>query len=100
MPTDASPRRNRGHDGAMTADVADTKFRALLESAPDSIIIVDRQGLIAIVNQQVERMFGYRRDELVGQPVEVLIPERFRERHVGERKGYIAPPRTRPMGAG
>ncbi len=84
----------------MTADVADTKFRALLESAPDSIVIVDRQGRIAIVNQQVEQMFGYRRDELVGQPVEILIPERFRERHVGERTGYIAHPRTRPMGAG
>ena len=84
----------------MTADVADTKFRALLESAPDSIVIVDRRGRIAIVNQQVEQMFGYRRDELVGQPIEILIPDRFREQHVGDRSRYVAHPRTRPMGAG
>ncbi len=81
-------------------EVADRKFRALLESAPDSIVIVDRNGRIAIVNHQVEQMFGYRRDELIGQPVEILIPERFHERHVGERTAYIAHPRTRPMGAG
>src|SRR6266542_1074038 len=80
--------------------LADRKFRALLESAPDSIVIVDRQGRIAIVNQQVEQMFGYRRDELIGQPVEILIPERFHEGHVGDRTRYVAHPRTRPMGAG
>src|SRR6266511_5130973 len=80
--------------------LADRKFRALLESAPDSIVIVDREGRIAIVNQQVEQMFGYGRDELIGQPVEILVPERFRAPHVADRDGYIASPRTRPMGAG
>lgn len=81
-------------------EVADKKFRALLESAPDSIVIIDRDGRIAIVNQQVEQMFGSRRDELIGQPVEILIPERFREQHVGDRTLYMAHPTTRPMGAG
>jgi protein-histidine pros-kinase len=81
-------------------DVADPQFRALLESAPDGIVIVDRTGRIALVNQQVEHLFGYQREELIGQPVEVLIPERFHTRHVSERTGYIAHPRTRPMGPG
>ncbi len=79
---------------------ADTQFEALLESAPDAIVIVDRQGRIAIVNRQVEEMFGYKRDELLAQPVEMLIPERFRGRHVRDRDDYIASPSTRPMGAG
>jgi PAS domain S-box-containing protein len=77
-----------------------SRFRGLLESAPDAIVIVDSGGRISIVNRQVEQMFGYNRDELIGQPIEVLVPQRFRERHVGHRDGYIANPRTRPMGTG
>jgi PAS domain S-box-containing protein len=76
------------------------KFEALLELAPDAIVIVDRHGQVSIVNRRTEEMFGYDRDELLGQPIEILIPERFRERHVGHRDGYIANPRTRPMGTG
>jgi PAS domain S-box-containing protein len=79
--------------------VADPIFRALLESAPDSIVIVDADGRIALVNRQVEQMFGYQRDELIGQPIEILVPERFHHFHVGYRQGYTASPRTRPMGA-
>ncbi len=82
------------------AEAAEAKFRDLLESAPDAIVIVDRAGAIAIVNRRTEELFGYRRGELLGQPVEVLIPERYREQHVGHRDGYVAAPRTRPMGAG
>lgn len=79
---------------------AEAKFRGLLESAPDGVIIIDGAGLIQIVNRQTELLFGYPRDELLGQPVEVLLPERFRERHVGHRTGYQRDPHTRPMGTG
>ncbi|MEW5847389.1 MAG: PAS domain S-box protein [Myxococcota bacterium] len=79
---------------------AEAKFRGLLESAPDGIVVVNAQGLITIVNTQTERMFGYSRDELLGQPVEILVPERFREMHPRYRHGYFEEPRTRPMGEG
>jgi PAS domain S-box-containing protein len=78
----------------------DVKFRALLESAPDGIVVVDASGRIKIVNGQAERMFGYSREELIGKAVEVLVPDRYRERHVPYRKGYFEHPVTRPMGAG
>jgi protein-histidine pros-kinase len=61
-------------------------FRTLLESAPDAMIIADKDGKIAIVNEQAERMFGYDRKELLGQYVESLLPERFQDKHVGHRK--------------
>jgi PAS domain S-box-containing protein len=79
---------------------AERKFRELLESAPDAIVIADQKGRIVLVNSQAERWFGYARGELIGQPVEVLLPERFRQRHVGHRAGYLAAPRTRLMGGG
>jgi PAS domain S-box-containing protein len=75
-------------------------LRALLEAVPDALVIVDRTGRIVLVNAQTERLFGYHRDELLGQPVEVLVPDRFRDRHVGQRDGYFASPRPRPMGVG
>ncbi len=79
---------------------ADARFRNLLESAPDGIVVADRSGTITLVNGQTEAMFGYRRAELVGRPVEILVPERYRQQHAGHRDGYFAAPRTRPMGAG
>jgi PAS domain S-box-containing protein len=78
---------------------AQTKlFRALLEAAPDGMVIVDRDGVIGLVNAQVERLFGYERSELVGQPVEILVPDRFSGMHMAFRSGYVSEPRTRPMG--
>ena len=73
-------------------------FRGLLEAAPDGMVIVDRDGTILLVNAQVERLFGYSRTELVGQPVEILVPERFSGMHMAFRDGYVSEPRTRPMG--
>ncbi len=73
---------------------------ALLELAPDAIVGIRHDGLIVLVNGQVEALFGYERTELVGQPVEVLVPESLREGHRGHRTGYFDDPRTRPMGVG
>jgi PAS domain S-box-containing protein len=73
-------------------------FRGLLEAAPDAMVIVDKAGTIILVNAQVENRFGYERGELIGQSVEMLVPERFAGMHVAFRSGYVAGPRTRPMG--
>jgi two-component system, cell cycle sensor histidine kinase and response regulator CckA len=73
---------------------------ALLELAPDAIVGIGRDGLIVLVNAQVEVLFGYAREDLLGQPVEVLVPERFHDTHSSHRAGYFADPRTRSMGAG
>lgn len=76
------------------------KFRALLESAPDAMVIVDASGKITLVNAQTEKLFGYKREELLGKPVEDLMPGRFRENHLGHREQFTRAPRLRMMGSG
>jgi len=74
--------------------------RSVLESAPDAMVVVDSQGSIAFVNQQLTAMFGYGREEIRGQPIELLIPQRFRPAHLGHRAVFASERRVRPMGAG
>jgi PAS domain S-box-containing protein len=77
---------------------SEDKFRALLESAPDAMVIVDQRGKIVLINSRTEELFGYARQELLGYSVEVLIPERFHDRHLMHRGSYFSDPRQRPMG--
>ena len=79
---------------------ADVRFRGLLEAAPDATVCVDQDGRIVLVNAQAERLFGYAREELAGQPVEILVPDASKAAHSGLRAGYTADPRPRQMGAG
>jgi PAS domain S-box-containing protein len=79
---------------------AEQRFREFLESAPDAMVIVDEQGKIVLVNAQTERLFGYSREELLGQLVECLVPTRFRHQHTRHRVEYVAVPSVRPMGEG
>ena len=85
---------------AVSLPIEDNRYRRLLEAAPDGIVEVDGSGRIVLVNSQAERLFGYRREELLGQSVEILIPDRFRERHPTHRSGYCAHSVIRPMGSG
>lgn len=79
---------------------AEARFRKLLESAPDAMVIVNAEGRIVLVNEQAERLFGYTREELLGETLEILVPERFRQVHAEQRIAFGGNPHTRSMGAG
>jgi PAS domain S-box-containing protein len=82
------------------ASMLEARFGGLLEAAPDAIVFVDADGRIVLTNSEVERLFGFTRTELLGQKVELLVPERFRGDHPGHRSSYAHHPSRRPMGAG
>jgi PAS domain S-box-containing protein len=84
----------------MHLEQMEEKYRGLLEAAPDAMIIVNHLAKIVLVNAQTERLFGYTREELLGRPIEALIPERFRNQHPSQRDGYVVQPQVRAMGKG
>lgn len=79
---------------------SDNIFERLLEFAPDAMIVVDQGGVITLVNRQAEKMFGYSPDEMIGEPVEMLVPRQSATDHVKQRQSYASTPRLREMGAG
>jgi diguanylate cyclase (GGDEF)-like protein/PAS domain S-box-containing protein len=80
------------------ARISESQFRSLVESSPDAMVIVDAEGAIVMTNAQTEVLLGYKRSQLLGRPVELLIPERFRHGHVRQRAVFARAPATRPMG--
>ena len=76
------------------------RFRQVVESAPNAMVMINQRGIIEMVNAQAERVFGFSRDEMLGQPVELLVPERFRGNHPNLRNSFFHNPESRPMGAG
>jgi PAS domain S-box-containing protein len=87
------------HDITERKRLEERRAEDLLEAAPDGMVVVDQTGRIILVNAQTEKLFGYQREEILGQHVEVLIPHRFRDRHQGHRGTFFSEPRVRPMGA-
>ncbi len=89
--------RRRAEDAAKASEA---QFRGVLATAPNAIVISDHEGRILLVNEQVEEVFGYSREELIGQPVEILLPESLTGLHASHRAQYLAKPYTRAMGYG
>jgi protein-histidine pros-kinase len=96
----ALDRERRRLDAAAIRDRGERRLHGVLESAPDAMVILADDGRIVSVNAQTENLFGYAREELVGRPVEVLVPERFRARHPEHRGQFVSQPNARRMGAG
>ena len=87
-------------DSDLPAGQPEHHFHGFLETAPDAVVIIDGNGVIALVNSQTEQLFGYGRAELLGRPLEMLMPERYRGSHFAQTRAYTADPRARPMGSG
>jgi protein-histidine pros-kinase len=100
MMKDAEEAKRKSEEAEAALHKSAHGFRALLESAPDAMVIVNGAGAITWVNGQTEQLFGYSRDALLGQAIEILVPQRFRSAHGGHRTRFFEMPQTRPMGAG
>src|SRR5262249_3433357 len=83
-----------------SAGMTEDQYRQVVEAAPIGFVAINKEGIIQLVNTQVEKLFGYRREELLGQPVEMLLPQRFRPNHPRHRTGFFGDPRERMMGLG
>jgi PAS domain S-box-containing protein len=94
------PNIARQHSIERALRKSEERFRQVVEAAPNAMVMINQKGLIEMVNPQAERVFGYDRQELLGQPIEVLVPERFRRAHPGLRGSFFANPVSRPMGIG
>lgn len=94
----AHPVRATNHGKAFADD--DSLFRCVVEASPSAMVLVNDAGRIEMVNVQAERVFGYARAEMIGQPVEILVPDQFRGQHPGLRQSFVADPQARPMGTG
>jgi PAS domain S-box-containing protein len=94
---DDEPESSPRSDGTVPGNFVSPKF---LESIPDATVAVNQEGNIVQVNSQTEELFGYTREELIGQQIEMLVPERYRQRHHQHREGFTNQPKTRRMGAG
>ena len=89
----------RAADLASELQIGEERFRRVVEAAPNAMIMVNQEGQITLANQQAEKTFGYPREELLGRPIEMLVPERLRSGHQGFRHGYLCHPQAGPMGA-
>ena len=92
--------KGRNHRVTLAQRKSEERFRQVVEAAPNAMVMANGAGLIEMVNAQAERVFGYSRQEMLGQPVEILIPEQFRHVHPALRDMFNAEPQSRPMGGG
>ncbi len=99
-PERRSDERGKTETGIHDLQLSIQQYDTVLQSLPNGLVLISRRGKIAHINAQLERMFGYRKEELLGKNIEILMPERFRSRHRRHVEDYIANPTVRPMGSG